>query len=72
MTSGFNQSAPGPRDEKYVTRSPCQVVAEPCGKDAVAPGFAARKARSCWLSGAVMWTVGSQWLSVITSSAVAL
>ena len=60
MMSGFTQSVPGPRDEKVVTLSPCHVVAEPCGKEAVAPGLAVRKARSWPLSGWLMWTVGSQ------------
>jgi len=72
VMSGLIQSAPGPRDEKKVTRSPCQVVLMPCGKEPVVPGCAVRKSSSCWLSGWLMWTVGSQWLSVMTSSGVAL
>ncbi len=52
--------------------SPCQVVLVPWVNCAFAPGLAVRKFSSVVLSGWSMWTVGSQWLSVITSSGVAL
>ena len=72
VTSGFRKSPPGPRDENDVIASPCQVVFVPWVKLAVAPGWELSQLSRTSVSGLSMCTVGSQRLSVMTSSGVAL
>ncbi|GAA3154689.1 hypothetical protein GCM10020001_092970 [Nonomuraea salmonea] len=68
VTSGLRKSPPGPREEKCVIASPCQVLLAPCPKEAVAPGLAARKLSSVSDSGLSRCADGSQWASVKTSN----